>query len=129
MSEYDANRMDDLIEGGIHEREECYARIDNLEKELKELGTEKAKLEQHKTNLVESLRRNGDELFEAKKELKQLKEGIRNLKTYDMENISRGYHLDYSMVDQEEPLKEKFCGDYVEVEALKKLLEGDKGEI
>ena len=65
-------------------------------------------------------------VYVKESKLKELKDGIRNLKTYEMESVSRGYHVDYSMVDQDYPLSSQFRGDYVETEDLEKLLKGGK---
>jgi len=63
------------------------------------------------------------QLTQLKAENAKLREGLRNLKTFEMENVSYSYDDNYRMVDQEIPLEKDYCGDYVEVESIKALLE------
>jgi len=66
------------------------------------------------------------QLTQLKADNAKLREGMRNLKTFEMENVSYSYNDNYRMVDQEIPLEKDYCGDYVEVESIKALLEQTK---
>ena len=62
-------------------------------------------------------------VIDLETELKELKDGIRNLKTYNLESCVDG---DSEMEEQANFSSNSSRGDYVEAEDLEKLLKGDK---
>ena len=53
---------------------------------------------------------------------KMLISGISSLPTFDCESVTYGFDSDHEMVDQEQPLSDEYCGDYIEVKSLKELI-------
>lgn len=61
--------------------------------------------------------RKGDNIVVSK-----MIESIEELKTYDIE-MGVGYDTTSTMVERTEPLRHRYCGDYVNSEELKEILE------
>lgn len=63
-------------------------------------------------------------LKDNEKQLQELKDSIRNLETYDIEELPGNPYESYrDMRPQKKPLKDEYCGEFVAVEELKELLE------
>jgi len=58
-------------------------------------------------------------------ELKSHKELLRKigeLETHELESVNSIYGYDHEVIEQNRPLNDEYCGDYVETEELKALL-------
>jgi len=56
----------------------------------------------------------------------RIEEGIKNLKTYDLEMVGTAFNASNELVVQTATVGYEYTGDYVEVEDLKRLLEDTK---